>query len=115
MEVDPSMVEPRVDFYGLHVPPGKSAHIAPQLLDREGCSVSIHLTQVALGSEPAAGPLTVFAVRDKSNYAIGTLEKGRCEQFSVDYMCTTDVAFRHSGQTNVYLTGYRYRLVQMPL
>ena len=102
-----SMIEPHVEFYGLVVPPGKDVHIAPHLRDKEGCSVSIHLTQVALGPEPTAGPHTVLAASGKSKYAIGTLEKGRTDQFSVDYMCTTDVSFRNSGQSMVFLTGYR--------
>lgn len=102
-----SMIEPHVEFYGLAVPPGKESHIAPHLRDKEGCSVSVHLTQVALGADAAAGPHTVSAVAGKTQYAIGTLVKGRIEQFSVDYMCTTDVAFRNSGQSAVYLTGYR--------
>ena len=105
--MDTSMLEPRVEFYGVKVLAGKASQITPQPSSLDGTSISIHLTQVALGSDAAAGPHTVFAVKDKSSYAIGTLEKGRCEQFAVDYMSTTNVVFKHSGPSDVYLTGYR--------
>ena len=108
LKMDTSMIEPRVDFFGLRIPSAKAASLAPQLHSEDGCTVSIHITQVALGASAAAGPHTVFAVRDKADFAIGTLEQGRCDQFAVDFMCTTAVVFRHSGRADVYLTGYRY-------
>ena len=100
--------EPRVEFYGLKVPDEKPVSISPHLLNEDGCSISVHLTQIALGARPAPGAHTLFASAGGEEFAIGTLEQGRCEQFNVDYMCTTDVSFFHSGSTPVYLTGYRY-------
>ncbi|KAK9810600.1 hypothetical protein WJX73_003476 [Symbiochloris irregularis] len=100
--------EPRVELYGLKVTGDKPVSIAPHLTDEDGSSVSLHLTQIALGAKPSAGPHTVFAKLGGSQFAVGTLEKGRCEQFSVDYMLTTDASFSHSGSSEVFLTGYRH-------
>ena len=41
--------------------------------------------QVALGDKPAAGRHTVFVSTRDGRFAIGTLEKGRIEQFQVAY------------------------------
>lgn len=104
---EPEVPEPRVELYGLKVAGDKPVSIAPHLTDDDGSSVSLHLTQVALGAKPASGPHTLFAKVGGSQFAVGTLEMGRCEQFSVDYMLTTDASFSHSGSSEVFLTGYR--------
>lgn len=105
MDSDTAEVQPRMDFYGVSVSSGTTVEVPIQNV--EDSSVILHITQVALGANPKAGPHTVFVVRDGQEFAIGTLEKGRCEQFSVELSCTTDLSFRHSGQTDIHLTGYR--------
>ena len=40
---------------------------------------------MALGDKPAAGRHTVFVSTRDGRFAIGTLEKGRIEQFQVAY------------------------------
>jgi len=93
----------------------------------------VHATQVALGPNPSPGRHTVMAVRSLGGtgkgraFPIGTLEVGKTEQFSIDLMWSMldandggggaggrridggcgDVSFMHTGQSDVYITGYK--------
>ena len=152
----PAMIEPDVDFVGIRIPPNTPVSFAdkdrrsdsdsdsdenenadendddmpPPFID--GLSL-IHATQVALGPNPAPGRHTVMAIRSTGvsgkgrAFPIGTLEAGKCEQFSVDLMWSmlrggdsggerfggaaegygADIAFMHSGKSDVFITGYK--------
>ncbi len=94
-----------VDFVGLRV--GPKEDVSLELYQDQDCLETVHTTQVALGPDPAPGRHTVFVTSMSGKYAIGTLEKGRCEQFSVDFMAADDMKFSHSGDSDVYITGYK--------
>ena len=65
-----------------------------------------HITNIALGPDPKSGRHTVYVEGDgaKGKIVVGTLEKGRCEQFTVDL--PVDVQYSHSGKSDVYLSGF---------
>eukprot|EP00887_Chlorella_sp_A99_P001461 scaffold8.g1461.t1 len=101
------MADAEVSFYGVKVPPGKAVNVVADFDD--DVFETIHLTQVALGEGAQAGPHTVFIQTEgEERFAIGTLDRERCAQFSVDVtLATNAVAVSHTGKTDVYLTGYR--------
>lgn len=69
--------------------------------------------QAALGIKPKPGPHVVFVEKGGVKYAIGTLEAGRCSQFSCDITFAMDeVKLSHSGPSEVHLTGYRVEQVR---
>jgi hypothetical protein len=62
----------------------------------------LHLTQAALGLDALPGRHVVLAGKG----VIGTLELGRCEQFSVDLHFTDKIRFTVIGDSSVHLSGY---------
>ena len=102
--------EPLISFLGIHLQPGKSQGSAKYLTDGSGVesTVCLHITQAALGDKPKTGRNIVYAVTGKDKFAVGTLEVGRVEQFSLDLMLASDVSFQTQGPNEVYLTGYKY-------
>ena len=105
--------DPDVEFFGLTIPPGTVVPAGDGDSDAEDGVTLIHATQFALGAAPAPGRHTVFAVRDDGQeYAVGTLEAGRVDQFSCDFMVSSTptvpaVSFRHTGGSDVFATGYK--------
>ena len=93
-----------MDFIGYKVAAGETLAIVAtenedgQLLRRP------HITNIALGPNPKPGRHTVFAEGNGAKAVVGTLEMGRCEQFTVDL--PVNVRFSHSGKSDVYLSGY---------
>ena len=75
----------------------------------------MHITGCALGENPDQGPHVVkvipYDVNGKAGreVALGTLVSGRTDQFPVDFGMSDTMAFRHSGKSTVYLTGYLTR------
>lgn len=75
----------------------------------------VHVTGCALGEKPDKGPHVIKVMpydingNRASEVALGTLVSGRTDQFSVDFGMSDTMAFRHSGKSTVYLTGYRTR------
>ncbi len=65
---------------GVKIEPKQEVELEASFEDGSG---TLHLTQVALGEKPASGPHTVFVHQGGNKHPIGTLEKGRCEQFQV--------------------------------
>jgi hypothetical protein len=101
-------MEPFVEFVGWRVPPKEEVSVTEDF-DGEVLE-TIHTTQVALGDDPAPGRHTIFVTSSSGRYAIGTLEKGRCEHFSVDFTTggvADSLKFSHSGASDVYITGYK--------
>ncbi|PSC67465.1 hypothetical protein C2E20_8858 [Micractinium conductrix] len=94
-------------FYGLLVPPGKPIVVEAEF--DEDMGETLHLTQVALGDKPKPGPHVVFVGNSEGKrFAIGTLEAGRCNQFTCDLTFAMDkVTLSHSGGSDVHFTGYR--------
>ena len=101
--------EPLISFLGIHLLPGKSQPSTKYLTDGSGVesTVCLHITQAALGDKPKAGRTTIYAVTGKTRFAVGTLEAGRVDQFSMDTMVASDVSFQTQGPNDVYLTGYK--------
>jgi hypothetical protein len=123
-------MEPDVEFFAISLPPGKTVACTNGGGDgdddddlEDGVSL-VHITQFALGPAPAPGRHTIMAVRsDGAEFAVGTLEAGRVDQFSADLMWSAlsngngnggadgggygAVAFRHTGGSAVHLTGYK--------
>ena len=124
-------MEPDVEFFGVAIPPGKTIHCSeadPEEDGEDGGGADetslVHVTQFALGPSPAPGRHTILAVRSNgSEFAVGTLEAGRVDQFSADFMWSAlapspadgisdgggygAVSFRHTGASAVHLTGYK--------
>lgn len=101
-------MEPFVEFVGWKVQPKEEVSVMEEVDD--DVLQTIHTTQVALGEDPAPGPHTVFVSTSSGRFAIGTLEKGRCEHFPVDFTtagAADSVRFSHSGASDVYITGYK--------
>ena len=86
---------------------GPKEEVSIDLYEDHDCLETVHTTQVALGSDPAPGRHTVFITSMSGKYAIGTLERGRCEQFPIDLMAASDMKFSHSGDSDVYVSGYK--------
>lgn len=76
----------------------------------------VHITQVALepGSSPKK-PTTLYIEVGGTKYALGTLEQGRCEQFSLDVVVDESFELSLSGKGVVSVTGYRTLLRDMSL
>ncbi|KAK9823332.1 hypothetical protein WJX72_001993 [[Myrmecia] bisecta] len=102
-----NLPEPDVEFFGIKVPKGKPVVVNQEHDQVEDAIIAVHATQVALGESPQSGRHTIFAEAKGGKFVIGTLEKDRCEQFQVDYMATDEVRFSHSGNSDVYITGYK--------
>ncbi len=105
-------MEANVEFVGWRIKPKEEVSVSQQEED-EDILQTIHTTQVAFGEEPAAGRHTVFVTTGSGRFAIGTLEKGRCEQFSIDFMAgaAEELTFSHTGVSDVYITGYKTQSV----
>eukprot|EP00894_Picocystis_sp_ML_P003318 jgi/Pico_ML_1/53835/g4310.t1 len=76
----------------------------------------VHITQVAL--EPGSSPgksTTLYIEVAGTKFALGTLEQGRCEQFSLDVVVDETFELSHSGKGVVSVTGYRTLLRDMSL
>lgn len=70
---------------------------------------TLHITQAALSGKAKPGAAhTVFVGREGQKFAIGTLDAGRCAQFTLDLTLSMDeVELSHNGPSEVHLTGYR--------
>ena len=101
--------EPLIAFLGIHLQPGKPVSSAQYLTDGSGVesTVCLHFTQATLGDKPKAGRTTIWVTHGKEKFALGTLETGRVELFSLDLMFVSDLSFTTSGVNDVYLTGYK--------
>ncbi|KAG7669428.1 hypothetical protein Ndes2526B_g05758 [Nannochloris sp. 'desiccata'] len=99
-------MDAQVTFIGKLIPSGKSVTIAADFDDDE--LETIHFTQVALGPKPAKGPHTIFIENGDGKFAVGTLDRENCTQFSMDItIACDDVTISHTGESEVHLTGYR--------
>lgn len=99
-------MEANVEFVGWRVGPKEEVSVSQQ--EDEDVLQTFHTTQVAFGEDPAPGRHTVFVTTSSGRYAIGTLEKGKCEQFSIDFMgAAEDLTFSHTGTSEVFITGYK--------
>lgn len=77
------MMEPDVSFEGIQLLPGKPVSVN-DVEDSESRIWTLHITQFALAKNPKPGRNTVSIIKDDGrDYVLGTLEKGRCEQFQV--------------------------------
>lgn len=63
---------------------------------------------MALGDRPAAGRHTVFVDTRDGRFAIGTLEKGRTEQFQVAYWLLLWLSLRRSPHLRRVLWSINY-------
>lgn len=102
-----------MEFVGWQIKPKEEVRVSEE--EDEDILQTIHTTQVALGDNPAAGRHTIFVTTNCGRYAIGTLEKGRCEQFSIDFMAgaAEELSFSHTGSSDIFITGYKTRSVFM--
>lgn len=99
-------MEPRINFTGFVVRPGKESTIVADF-DNDSFE-TIHLTQVALGGKPVKGPHTIFIKNEDGEFAVGTLDREKCAQFSLDITIADDtIRVFQTGGSDIYLTGYR--------
>ena len=67
----------------------------------------IHLTNIALGRNPANGPHTVLLSVHGLETAIATLQKdGCCFQHGLNIRLDTDTVITNTGESAVHLVGY---------
>lgn len=76
-------MEPDVSFVGVKLLPGKLTNVGGSV-NPESSIWTIHITQFALaaGAKPGKNTITLMQ-SDGESFALGTLEKDRCEQFQV--------------------------------
>lgn len=78
-------MEPDVSFVGVKLLPGKEATVGGTA-NPDSSFYTIHLTQFALTSAAKPGKNTITLIQDNGDsFALGTLEKDRCEQFQVPF------------------------------
>lgn len=93
-------------FWGQKINKGETLRFNIEEESKDSDAV-LHLRQIALGPTAKAGRHTVMIC----NNPVGTLELGKCEQFSVDYsLKSLDVS--HTGGSTVFVSGY---INKMPL
>ena len=78
-----SKMEPDVSFVGVKLLPGKATRVGGTT-NPESSIWTLHITQFALatGAKPGKNTITLSPDNGES-FALGTLEKDRCEQFQV--------------------------------
>jgi hypothetical protein len=75
----------------------------------------VHITGCALGEKATKEPHVVKIIpitlegKQKPEVALGTLQAGRTDQFPVDFGFSNGMAFRHTGKSSVFLSGYLTR------
>lgn len=76
-------MEPDVSFVGVKLLPGKPTRVGGTN-NPESSIWTLHITQFALaaGAKPGKNTITLTQEHGQS-FALGTLEKDRCEQFQV--------------------------------
>ena len=75
-------------------------------MTKSKCKI-IHVTGIALGEHPADGPHVVKIKTDGCAAVLGTLQKGVCYQFPVDFGLGSDTVFTNTGSTDIYVSGYK--------
>ncbi len=94
-----------VKVFGVHVPKGKSVPLRAEESDKT--METFQITQIALG-ENAGSKRSVVLINDGSNeWVIGSLIPGKCEQFQTDYMGRQSVTLRHTGDGEVWVSGFK--------
>lgn len=70
---------------------------------------TVHLTQVALGANPAKGPHVVYITKeDGEKIAICTLDSDRFPHTSINITVATGaISISHTGNSDVFVSGYR--------
>eukprot|EP00879_Flechtneria_rotunda_P003316 GHRR01003542.1.p1 GENE.GHRR01003542.1~~GHRR01003542.1.p1 ORF type:complete len:350 (+),score=126.44 GHRR01003542.1:68-1117(+) len=102
-----------LEFWSLEIPPGKT--VQARISDNPGVAEVVHVTGAALGDNPAAGRHVLKAIHElpdgskKREVALGTLENGRTDQVAVDFGMSSSMAFKHTGKSVVFLSGYLTR------
>ena len=82
-------MEPEVSFVGVRLLPGKTKRVGGTA-NPESSIWTIHITQFALAAGAKPGKNTITLIQDNGeSFALGTLEKDRCEQFQVCYKYVT--------------------------
>ena len=83
----PDKMEPDVSFVGVKLLPGKLTKVGG-ITNPESSIWTIHITQFALAPGAISGKNIVSIVQDDGeSFALGTLEKDRCDQFQVQPKC----------------------------
>ncbi len=85
-----------VQFFGLKLPAKKPVH--QPVVDEEQEFEVIHVTNVALGENPADGPHVVKMRHGDQEVVLGTLQKGLVYQFPLDFCISQDVDFVNTGE-----------------
>lgn len=76
-------MEPDVSFVGVKLVPGKATKVGGTT-NPENSIWTIHITQFALAAGAKQGKNTITIEQDDGeSFALGTLERDRCEQFQV--------------------------------
>ena len=76
-------MEPEVSFVGVKLLPGKTTRVGATT-SPESSIWTLHITQFALAAGAKPGKNTITLIQENGDsFALGTLERDRCEQFQV--------------------------------
>lgn len=95
----------RVELFGTKVPTGKTITMGKE--DSDTMVTTVQITSVALGEKAGDGRTVVYCGNGSSEWVMGSLIPGRCEQFQVDYMGRQPITLRHTGKGDVYVSGFK--------
>lgn len=94
-----------VKVFGVHVPRGKVVALSAE--ESDSTMETFQITQVSLG-ENAGTKRSVVHLNDSTNeWVIGSLIPGKCEQFQTDYMGRQSIFLRHTGDGDVFVSGFK--------
>lgn len=94
-----------VKVFGVHVPRGKTVPLKAEESDSR--METFQITQVALGENTGTKRSTVLLNDGSNEWVIGSLIPGKCEQFQTDYMGRQSIALRHTGDGDVFVSGFK--------
>jgi hypothetical protein len=101
----------QIEVWGVELPPKGKVEVPSS--EADGVMEITHVTNCALGEGPKDGPHVIKVVVESRGdgtqmpVVLGTLSKGSCYQFPVDFGFCQPTTFINTGSSAVYLTGYR--------
>jgi len=101
-----------LQFWGIEVPPGKEG-VSVDVEQNEDYMELIHLTNVALGIKAKKDQrVTLFMeLPEGQRHVLGSLELGRCEQFTLETVQGGLFKLVHNGDHPISVTGYKHTTV----
>lgn len=96
-----------IEFWGVQVPGKKTIDV--EVTNNESAFEIVHVTNVALGAQPTAGPHAVAIIYDGKEVVLGTLDQSRVSQFGLDFGCTKSFKLKNYGTSAAHIAGFKTR------